>query len=428
MTRQINKSGHPTVDAIASINFQGNITPRSWYKHIRYANKRGIYTDTLAVAILSELVYWYRPEEIRDEMDLEKVTFKKRFKEDLLQFRYRHFCRVFGATKRQVEDSFDLLRSLNLIRTELRDSETKEGQKLNNVMYIDLITDRIAEISDKDTPSPEIRCSPPSHEINRESCTKSKGGVARNRGEDSHEIEGTNTKNTSTKITNTETTLEREECDATRSEVNEGVEQPQTVLEEEVSNCNNTVLEADLESRTPHSAAPPEISQQQNNASGNLTVISPIIPISDLFDLTYLGVDGMPRHIKDGLDEATKAREKKKYTYEVQNASKYLIGNLPKYYRKSKVILSTSPNDIDPRFKKYLFDQMKDAKEISEATNWIKAMELDPTRWEELSDQVCGFLSFLETGMTTKQAMREFDRQKNPSTSWWKNKEKATKW
>lgn len=177
---------------------------------------------------------------------------------------------------------------------------------------------------------------------------------------------------------------------------------------------------------TPPSVAPPSVApptipcEKENNEAiaGELVVSIPVVNrILDPYDLTDLGIEGMPESVKKGLDEAMKARDKKKYTYEIQSASKYLIGNLPKHYRKSKVILSPSPNDIDPRFKQFLFDQMKDAKEIGEATNWIKAMELDPTRWEELSDSVHGFLVFLDTGKNMKQVKKEFDRQQSRSAN-----------
>ena len=50
-------TGYPVVDAIAQINFKGDITPKSWYKHICYQTERsGEKTDHLAVHILALLV------------------------------------------------------------------------------------------------------------------------------------------------------------------------------------------------------------------------------------------------------------------------------------------------------------------------------------------------------------------------------------
>lgn len=52
-------TGNAIVDAVAQIHIEGNITPASWYQHIRYTNSRGTYTDHLAIAILADVIYKY---------------------------------------------------------------------------------------------------------------------------------------------------------------------------------------------------------------------------------------------------------------------------------------------------------------------------------------------------------------------------------
>ncbi|HHI3226289.1 TPA: hypothetical protein ACP46S_004913 [Escherichia coli] len=54
----------PEVMAIGQINISGNVTPATWWKYIRLPSGR---PDATAIALLSEIVYWYRPTEVRDE-------------------------------------------------------------------------------------------------------------------------------------------------------------------------------------------------------------------------------------------------------------------------------------------------------------------------------------------------------------------------
>ena len=54
----------PEVMAIGQINISGNVTPATWWKYIRLPSGR---PDATAIALLSEIVYWYRPTEVWDE-------------------------------------------------------------------------------------------------------------------------------------------------------------------------------------------------------------------------------------------------------------------------------------------------------------------------------------------------------------------------
>lgn len=52
------------VDAMGSINISGNIIPATWYKTITKENGKPYL---LAIAILADIVYWYRPSEVRNQ-------------------------------------------------------------------------------------------------------------------------------------------------------------------------------------------------------------------------------------------------------------------------------------------------------------------------------------------------------------------------
>ena len=70
-------SGNPAVDLMGSIRITGNITDLEWYKHIRKPSGK---PNHLAVSILSDIVYWYRPTDVRDENTGFVIAKKKKFK------------------------------------------------------------------------------------------------------------------------------------------------------------------------------------------------------------------------------------------------------------------------------------------------------------------------------------------------------------
>lgn len=57
-------SGNEIVDAMGSTNISGNIIPAIWYKTITKENGKPY---PLAIVILTDIVYWYRPSEVRDQ-------------------------------------------------------------------------------------------------------------------------------------------------------------------------------------------------------------------------------------------------------------------------------------------------------------------------------------------------------------------------
>lgn len=86
----------PEVMAIGQINISGNVTPATWWKYIRLPSGR---PDATAIALLSEIVYWYRPTEVRDEHTGALLGYRKRFQGDKLQRSYQAFAEQFGFGK-----------------------------------------------------------------------------------------------------------------------------------------------------------------------------------------------------------------------------------------------------------------------------------------------------------------------------------------
>ncbi len=162
-----------------TMNFVGNITPGSWFEHLKRENGK---PHAIAIILLSEIVYWYRPKEIRDEATGQIVGLKKRFKADKLQRSYDSFADQFGFTKRQVKDALKYLESLGIIDLDLRHITVKDGRTIPNVLFIGLdpvalrrITYNQREICDdktEDTPYYSVGNGTPEGQTNTETTSE----------------------------------------------------------------------------------------------------------------------------------------------------------------------------------------------------------------------------------------------------------------
>lgn len=136
-------TGNEIVDQVSRMNFSGNIIPETWYKTI--VNDKG-KTNVLAVLILSDIVYWYRASEKRDETTNSVSYYKKFSAPDYLQRSYDQLCHKFNISKKQARDVIVFLEELNVIKRHLRTIQTQQGP-LPNVMYIELIPSVLEELT-----------------------------------------------------------------------------------------------------------------------------------------------------------------------------------------------------------------------------------------------------------------------------------------
>ncbi|MEW4234438.1 conserved phage C-terminal domain-containing protein [Bacillus thuringiensis] len=127
---------------IARINLQGNTLDQGWFKHLTLENGKPYM---VAITILSEIFYWYKPTEIKDERTNE-IQYKQKFKADKLQKSYQQLAESFGFTKRQVKEACKYLEKKSLITMEFR-TIVRSGKKCNNVMYVEPNTKNIEKIS-----------------------------------------------------------------------------------------------------------------------------------------------------------------------------------------------------------------------------------------------------------------------------------------
>lgn len=127
---------------VARINLQGNTLDQGWFKHLTLENGKPYM---VAITILSEIFYWYKPTEIKDKRT-NQVQYKQKFKVDKLKKSYQQLAHSCGFTKRQVKNACKYLEKKNLITMEFR-TIVRNDKRCNNVMYVEPNTENIEKIS-----------------------------------------------------------------------------------------------------------------------------------------------------------------------------------------------------------------------------------------------------------------------------------------
>lgn len=128
-------SGNEIVDMVGRISITGNIIPQIWYKTITHPSGKP-YLE--AIVILSDIVYWYRPTEVRDERTGEVIAYRKKFKADLLQRSYADLAQQFGISKREATNAVVALEKIGVVRRHLRTIDVN-GTKTANVLFLELV-------------------------------------------------------------------------------------------------------------------------------------------------------------------------------------------------------------------------------------------------------------------------------------------------
>lgn len=128
------RTGNAIVDENAKLNISGNVIPQIWYRTIiRESGKPNL----TAIIILADIVYWYKPTELRDENTGQVVAVKKKFKADLLQRSYQQISEQFGISKKEATNAIIFLEKLGVVKRIFR-TVNINGLVVNNVLYLEL--------------------------------------------------------------------------------------------------------------------------------------------------------------------------------------------------------------------------------------------------------------------------------------------------
>lgn len=167
-------TGSEIVDQMKSLNITGNVIPPIWYKVF---NNTDIESEAsgkirlLAINILADIVYWYRPTEIRDEKTGFVIGYKKKFKADLLQRSYDDLCQMFMCSKKDGQRAIAFLESFGVIKRVFRTLKVS-GITVANVLFLQLDVDILKSLTYPDilpygqnSPYPKTHTSTPKNEI-----------------------------------------------------------------------------------------------------------------------------------------------------------------------------------------------------------------------------------------------------------------------
>ena len=141
---------NPVCEKMKSIRISGDVIPASWYQNIRKGKNK---TDLVACAILANIMYWYRPTEVRDETTDKVIGYRQKFKADKLQKSYANYAEMLGIPKSTIKKAIDNLVNLKLVTRTFRNFTTKEGLRLTNIMYIEPILDNVLAVSYTTSPT-----------------------------------------------------------------------------------------------------------------------------------------------------------------------------------------------------------------------------------------------------------------------------------
>jgi len=144
MLISIRYTGIESIDKLYEADITGNLIPSTWCHKITGSNGK---PNMNAIMILAEILYWHRPKVEYVKGDPENIHLLKRFKADLLQLSYGKLEQKFNLTKDQCRRALDLLEDQGLIKRHFRTVTIGDGRRLNNVMYIELITDKLLSMT-----------------------------------------------------------------------------------------------------------------------------------------------------------------------------------------------------------------------------------------------------------------------------------------
>lgn len=199
------QTGCEVVDEVGTWNLTGNVTPDNWYRWILRENGKPYL---LAITILSEIVYWYRPAEVRDEVTGQVVGYRKRFRDDVLQKSYTQLADKYGEGKSAVKRALDVLETLDIVRREWRTIHHETMGICNNVLYLRLNSEALYRITfalpdAPDEEKPDVDNSSPADKSGDTLPANLEGGYEQICRDPVNKSDRTNTENT-TEITDTD--------------------------------------------------------------------------------------------------------------------------------------------------------------------------------------------------------------------------------
>ena len=135
-------SGSRAVDAMLSFDFSGNIIMESWFQTIVDDKGR---PNLLAINILADIVYWYRPTAVRDEHTGQIVRYKKKFAADRLEKSLKDYADQFNMPKTNIQRAFEVLISLGVVKKEVK--QVPCGKSTRDASFVEIVPDVLRQLT-----------------------------------------------------------------------------------------------------------------------------------------------------------------------------------------------------------------------------------------------------------------------------------------
>lgn len=119
------------------------IIPKTWDQAILLNGKK----DNNAIALLAEIVSWYRSKIEENESTGELIGYSKKFKADMFQCSMLDLAYRVGITKNQTIPAIHRLEKAGLIIRDLRNLTLKNGSKVNNVQFLAPVSSTVRAIT-----------------------------------------------------------------------------------------------------------------------------------------------------------------------------------------------------------------------------------------------------------------------------------------
>lgn len=137
-------TGIDAVDKLGHLSIVGDVKPRIWQRTIVNENGK---PQRLAMDMLAEIVYWYKPVEVRDERTGEVLGWKKKFAGEMLQKDYNYFVENYYESEKTISRALAFLENLGVIKRHRKSIRLKSGTIAHNVLFIELIYDKLYELT-----------------------------------------------------------------------------------------------------------------------------------------------------------------------------------------------------------------------------------------------------------------------------------------
>lgn len=146
----------PVVEAIGRLNITGNVTPHVWYLRSEFRSDAN-RPDRNMMTVVADILYWYRPREVRDEEQGGLfVGYERKFQRDVLQYNYERRAAMFGMSEREMREACNRAQRAGLIRIDYR-TERIKGRLLHNIVYVEPIPEAIAATLEKPNVDPVVK-------------------------------------------------------------------------------------------------------------------------------------------------------------------------------------------------------------------------------------------------------------------------------